>query len=59
MLTPKDFFSLRSNPINLVGMIAVLYGLITLSWSMVGTGLFVWVVGAVFHEQILGPRKKQ
>ena len=58
MLPPKDFFSLRSNPINLIGILLVLYGLIMLSWGLVATGMLVWVAGVVFHTKLPGSRKK-
>jgi hypothetical protein len=51
----RKIFAIHSNPVNLVGVLVMLYGLITWSLSQAATGALMWAIGFVFQKRF--PRK--
>ena len=51
----KKPLAIHSNPVNLVGALVMLCGLITRSLSLAATGALVWTIGFVFQKRF--PRK--
>lgn len=52
----KQFLAIHSNPVNVVGALMVLFGLIRGSLWTVLSGAVIWMIGFIYYRRFLAKK---